>query len=502
MVKILEQCYESKPVFISESPSSMTIPNPKTSTPIKQLQLKKAVIQDTPNSLKVRLTVANSSSNSVQSLNKLIQDESFVNPLCFDCQDDLKCMIKIIRHYSESPPRNEECEIFASLASVLSKYMEEVCERLEENDHQIDSMKAMYSMLLIGFLNIERYSSNEALKSYNSFDLVMRLFALCDTSEGDMILSAVLDSYIGLLRRFKVHDSEVSSYISHLLRLSFEHKGSLSKIGAFIALSQMFSRYKDYRSYIMDQLLVRSSDTENSGSSKTGITLIISCLQALLCSDELDKISSLSSFLSSCLNFFWKGDSGTELPKNSFVFFVFIEELQLIYSDWHWPVAVTVLNQCTIQMFHYLLRDDASNVKGSLMLKLRFLDILANISKIVSLSASKPSSNEKAPSWKLVSQNSWHSFIFSPKIAFECLNPSLIQNQTLDDEYYVTFCQSSTLIKIPERVTGLFIKLISSDTTQLRSKAIKNLFTLMGSAQLSKANYVTIFYILMCLCIF
>ena len=61
-----------------------------------------------------------------------------------------------------------------------------------------------------------------------------------------------------------------------------------------------------------------------------------------------------------------------------------MEELQNIYSDFHWPIAATALNQCTIQMFHFLLKDESTN--KALMLKLRLLDVLANISKVVSAS--------------------------------------------------------------------------------------------------------------------
>ena len=81
--------------------------------------------------------------------------------------------------------------------------------------------------------------------------------------------------------------------------------------------------------------------------------------------------------------------------------------------------------------------------------------------------------------------------ILSPKNAFEALNQLVT---IFDQDSYNSLMQSGPLSKIPERVTGLFIKLISCEVIQLRSKAIKNLFNLMNSSQLCKSNYVRQFW--------
>ena len=41
--------------------------------------------------------------DSLQLLKKLVTEEAFVSLLCFDCNDDLKIMMKFFRSGSESP---------------------------------------------------------------------------------------------------------------------------------------------------------------------------------------------------------------------------------------------------------------------------------------------------------------------------------------------------------------------------------------------------------------
>lgn len=495
MLKILEQCYEAKPNVSSEP---MTIPNPIISTPVKNIKTTPSINTETvstPSALKVKLNVANgtsaSSSNTGQLLKKLIDDESFVNPLCFDCENDLIIMARIIRSFSLCLPQSHDSDLIASVNEIISKYLGEVLEYLDQSTESIDSVKAAYCICLIGLLNIGRLASNDSLKDYNSFDLIMRFYSLsADFNSSDLIMSIAIESYVALLTKFKIHDTEASSYSSHLFELCFESTGVLTRTSSIVALSQLFAKYHEYRSYIIDQLLMKSSDSESFEVQKFSVAIILTCLQAL-CSennanDQSSKPNLVSSILTSCLNYFWKGD-GNELPKASNVFFVMMEELQNIFSDFHWPIASTALNTCTIQMFHYVLKDDASsNAKGSILLKLRFLDVLSNVSKTIS-SDSGPS--EKRSIWQSIGQNSFFTTIFSPKLTFESLNSAGIEK--FNQEIFSSLLKSGPLSKIPERVTGLFIKLISSEIIQLRSKAIKNLFNLMNSSQLCKSNYVS-----------
>ena len=117
--------------------------------------------------------------------------------------------------------------------------------------------------------------------------------------------------------------------------------------------------------------------------------------------------------------------------------------------------------------------------------------ILSNISKVVSSDASCNYNHDKSSFWQAIGQNPFFSTILSPKSVFESLNSTIFECDQFDQETFSSFLRSACpLVKIPERVTGLFIKLISSEVIQLRSKAIKNLFNLMNSAQLSKSNYV------------
>ena len=492
MLKVLEECYEIKTCRVKEP--EMTIPKPITSTPVKQKASKSFNNNEalsTPSALKVKLNVAGGSSNSGLVLKKLIQEESFVNPLCFDCEEDLSQIARVISSFSLSPPHSTDLELFESINETLSKYIEEVIEHLDQSSESIDSVKAAYCMSLIGLLNVGRLSTKELLKDYNSFDLIIKFNTLCSSDSFDLILSVVIESYVALLTRFKIHDSEISSYSTHLFDLCFQSSGPLSKTSSIIALSQVFSKYSEYRSYIIDQLLMKSADAEHSETQKLGATIILTCSQAL-CSDssQSNALNSISSILSSCLSYCWKGE-GNELPKGSNIFFVLIDELLNVFSNYRWPIAVVALNQCTIQMFHYLLKEESSSVqKGSLLLKLRFLDVLANISKVAS-SDSEPV--EKRSNWLLIGQNSWFVSILSPKITFENLNQS-VELTTFDQEFYSKFLRSCPLCKVPERVIGLLIKLISSEVVQLRSKAIKNLFNLMNSLQLCESNYVKLIF--------
>lgn len=495
MLKVLEQCYEVHPVTVKEN--QMTIPKPIVSTPIKSVPLKSAHVEtttSTPTALKVKLNVASGSGsrfNSSETLKKLINDGSFVNPLCFDCVEDLTQIARVIRSFVLSPPQPNDSELFNSISPTLSGYIEEFIEHLDQCSETIDPIKAIYCISLIGLLNISRLSAKDSLKDYNSIDLVMRLYSFDISGSSDLILSVVIESYVALLNKFKIHDAEVSSYSSHLFNLCFDAPGIHSKTSSIIALAQVFSKYPEYRSYIIDQLLIKSTDSEMVEIQKNSSIIIMTCLQALCQSDDQmnNNTSLISSILTSCLSYCWKGEGGNELPKGSNVFFILMEELQKNYSDCNWPIASIALNQCTIQMFHYLLKDDAVNnsaQKGSLMLKLRHLDVLANISKLIS--SSSPNSSEKRSLWQSISQNSLFPSILSPTIAFEALNqPTTI----FDQEFYNYFLQSGPLSKIPERVIGLFIKLISCEVTQLRSKAIKNLFNLTSSSQLCKSNYVS-----------
>lgn len=492
MLKVLEECYEVQTSNLKEP--QMTIPNPIVSTSVKQQKPSKSANNEalaTPSALKVKLNVAGGTSNCGSILNKLIKDESFVNPLCFDCEEDLSQIARVISTFSLSPPQSTDLEMFESINETLSKYIEEVIEHLDQSSESIDSVKAAYCMTLIGLLNVGRLSTKESLKDYNSFDLIMRFNTLCSSESFDLILSVVIDSYVSLLNKFKIHDAEISSYSTHLFDLCFEATGPLSKTSAIIALSQVFSKYPEYRTYIIDQLLMKCTDAESVEIQKLGVTIIFTCLQGL--SSEASLISSL---LSSCLSYCWKGE-GNELPKGSNVFFILIEELLNNFSNYRWPIAAFALNQCTIQMFHYLLKDETatSNQKGSLFLKLKILDILANISKVVS---SDYEATEKRSNWQLISQSPW---LPNPKILFESLNQS-IEISTFDQEFYSNFLRSGPLSKVSERVIGLLIKLISSEVVQLRSKAIKNLFNLMNSSQLCESNYVIplLFIIIILIC--
>ena len=489
MLKVLEQCYEVHPIGVKGN--QMTIPKPTISTPIKKPAHVDTIVPTPTAPLKVKLNVANGSgshANSSQILKKLINDESFVNPLCFDCVEDLTHIARVIRSFILTPPRLDDLEILNSISATLSGYIEEFIEHLDQSSETVDPIKAIYCMSLIGLLNVSRLSSKDSLKDYNSFDLVMRLYAFDFTGSFDLIFSAAIESYVALLNKFKIHDAEVSSYSSHLFTLCFDAPGILSKTSSIIALAQVFSKYSEYRSYIIDQLLIKSTDTDIVEIQKNSIVIIMACLQALCQSEDQinNKMALISSILTSCLSYCWKGE-GNELPKGSNVFFILMDELQNIYSDFNWPTASIALNQCTIQMFHYLLKDESSNnsaQKGSLMLKLRILDILANISKVI---YSSSGNSEKRSLWQSISHNYMFSSILSPKIAFEALNQSV---SIFDQESYHSLLQSGPLSKIPERVTGLFIKLISCEVTQLRSKAIKNLFNLTSSSQLCRSNYV------------
>lgn len=491
MLKVLEDCYEVQATTSHVNQPEMTIPNPIISTPVKQKTSKPVnnEVVSTPSALKVKLNVAGGSSNTGLILKKLIQEECFVNPLCFDCEEDLTQIARVISSFSLSPPQASELELFEYVNDTLSKYIEEVIEHLDQSSESIDSVKAAYCMSLIGLLNVGRLSTKELLKDYNSFDLIMKFYALRSSDSFDMILSSVIESYVALLTKFKIHDAEISSYSTHLFDLCFESSGPQSRTSSIIALSQVFSKYSEYRSYIIDQLLMKSSDSENAETQKLGATIILTCLQAL-CSDS-NALNLISSIMSSCLSYCWKGE-GNELPKGSAIFFALIDELLNVYSNYRWPIAAVALNQCTIQMFHYLLKEESS--KGSLFLKLKFLDVLSNISKVVS---SDSEVVEKRSIWPLISQNSWFTSILSPKIAFENLNQNVECSKTFDQEFYLNFLRSGPLSKVPERVIGLLIKLISSEVVQLRSKAIKNLFNLMNSSQLCESNYVKLIVVVL-----
>ena len=499
MLKILEQCYQIKLANIKES--QMTITNPN-STPIKS-NASKALSADepisTPNCLKIKLNVAGIANNTGQILKKLVQEESFVNPLCFDCEGDLIQISRVIKSFSISPPKSVDLELIESIHPLLFKYIEEFFESMDQSHESIDSIKATYCLSLIGLLNVSRLSSKEVLKDYNSFDQVMRLFSLCSSDSSDLIMSAVIESFIALLKKFKIQDVQISSYCSHLLNLCFDITGTQSKIriSSIIALAQVFSKYSEYRTYLIDQLLMRSSDSENADIQKMAISMIISCLQGLCLAEEpVNKTNLVTSLLTYCLNYFWKGEGkGTEIPKSSPAFFIMMEELQVIYSDWHWPIASYALNQCTIQMFHYLLKDDAvsgsiANLKNSLLLKLRFLDILANVAKTLYINSEY---SDKRSIWNSMTQNSWFDLVLSPKTSIESLTLSLSPViEPITSEYFFALLRSCPLEKIPERVIGLFVKLISSEIIQMRSKAIKNLFYLMNSAHICKTNYVKV----------
>jgi hypothetical protein len=488
MLKVLEECYEVQATS-HVNQTEMTISNPIISTPVKQKAYKPISnneVLSTPSTLKVKLNVSGGSSNSGLILKKLIQEESFVNPLCFDCEEDLSQIARVISSFSLFPPQSADLELFESINETLSKYIDEVIEHLDQSSESIDSVKAAYCMSLIGLVNVARLNTKELLKDYNSFDLVMKLNALCSSDSFDLILSVVIESYVALLTRFKIHDTEISSYSTHLFDLSFKSSGPLSKTSSIIALSQVFSKYSEYHSYIVDQLLMKCTDAENSETHKLGVIIILTCLQALaLCSDS-NALNLTSSIISSCLNYCWKGE-GNELPKGSNIFFTLIDELLNVFSNYRWPIAAVALNQCTIQMFHHLLKEESSVQKGSLLLKLRFLDILSNISKVISSDSEQV---EKRSTWLLISQNNWFSSILSPKISFENLNQNFESRSTYNQEFYSNFLRSGPLSKVSDRVIGLLIKFISSEVVQLRSKAIKNLFNLMNSTQLCESNYV------------
>lgn len=491
MIKILEDCYsslESTPQITSCN-SSMTVPNPQIATPVKSAKNKPAA-PNTPTSAKVRLNVAGSTDNAAEILKKLIVDESFVNPLCFDCTDDLGPMIRVIRSFSLSPPVSDDFELFLNLSQTLSGYLEDVNNYISESSDIIDSSKASYCMCIVGLLNISRLANEETLKDYTPFSAAIRFYDLSRYSESaDIILSALIESYISLLQKFRVHDAEISSYSTEIFNLCFDAPGPCTKAMATLALSQLFSKYPEYRAYVIDNSLMRASDSESVENQKLGGVILLSCLQALSHSDDFNTNSACSNYLNYWLNYCWKSD-GNELPKASSIYFNFVEELQSVYSNHLWPSASQLLNHCAVQMFHYVLKDESSSSgapKGSLMLKMKFLDILSSISHTTCSSYSQ--ATEKHSFLVTLHQNPWFQRLLNPRAAFINLDSST-QIGKYDQEAYAEYLLSGPLCKISERVVGLLVKLISCETTQLRSKAIKNLFALMNSSQLSKPNYV------------
>jgi hypothetical protein len=269
---------------------------------------------NTPSSIKVRLNVVNGSDSAVELLQKLLADESFVNPLCFDCEDDLAVMSKIIRWYSQSPPKLDDAKTFYALNQTLSQYLEDISCHLNESSESIDSMKAAYCMCIIGFLNIGALASEDGLKGYTSISSLLSFYELCKEYKSTyMILSAIIESYVAILQNFRLPDEEISQYSDCMFNFCFQSPGPNVKAISILAFAQTFSKYSDFRTYMIDQVLMRAIDSENTETQKLGVSIILTCFQALSCAEIGPlTLSLVTSLLNYCLNFCWKVD-GSEL---------------------------------------------------------------------------------------------------------------------------------------------------------------------------------------------
>lgn len=499
MLKILQQCYETNSCVQNQDlcrDSNMTVSKPNLAPiPITAVAHNKKNENRTVTSLKIKLNYpGDTPSESGELLLKLINEDSFVNPLCFDCGDDLSLIVQVIRSFIVATPQKQYLEALDNISPTLYSHIHHVFENLEQSSESLEPLKALYCISLLTLLNINRASIlKETLKDFNSFDQVLKLIPCCNVDDYDLMLGLVIDSYICVLNRFKIQDSDISLYLSYLLDLCFDlSSGPLSKTSAIIGLSQVFSKYPDFSKFIIDQALMRAIDSEESEGQKMGVTIVLTCLQALSVQDGENSLLKISSNLSACLNYLWKGDgNGNEAIKGSSMFFTLIEEAQGIYLNTHWPIAAVVMNHCTVQMFHVLLKDDSlSNGKGKLTLKLRFLDALSSTAGLIS--SSQPLKKNLHSVWQMLEVSPIFEIVLYPIKCLQNTHSEFKDNNFTDESYLNSI--NSLLGKIPERVTGLLIKLISSEIVQIRSKAIKNLFALMNSSQMSESNYVKNYY--------
>ncbi len=455
MIGVLEECFEKETAIYQG-----TKPAPE---PIQQLRMTvpEPVDHSAAAISKIKLFVGSEAGDAVAAFNRLIETESFVSPLCFDCRDDLSLMGRVLRSFTKSSSLNLNDLPhlnFALICDTFVQYIRDYLECLQEQRVEPDHAKAMYCMCLIAFCNVYRRAviseqiqlQNVPYFPFDDFMLIARATAGNlneDRGEFELICSAAIDSYT----RLPAHEMEASAQVNHLIELFFAVESSIQLRRSCVSgLSAAFPLFNGaFSVFILEQTMSRCLQIGTAPLNKATAALLLSVLQSS---------PNVSSHLNFVLNYLWNSD-GSELPKGAGLFAAFLDEALTCAFNPKWPVASTVSNHCCLQMFHALLKTEDSS-KGAILLKLRFLDQLTTAATALSI-------NQVTANRGLM---------------------AAIESTFVVDNSSSNSTSSEALKKIPERVAGLLIKLISGDAAQLRSKAIKNLYVLMNSTVLDSSN--------------
>ncbi len=469
MIAVLEECFEKETCVYQAIPTATST----TTAKINQLPMTIPEPVDAATSVvagsKIKLFVGSSPGDAVKAFNGLVETESFVSPLCFDCRDDLSVMGRVLRAFTEAfPPRLNAIPLLNSslIGDVFAQYIRDYLECLQEQRIELDSAKALYCISLIAFCNVYRQAAiSEGLPlqsvpyfAFDDFVSVVRVAQQSspgdDRSELDLICSAAIDSYT----RLPAHEQEASAQVNHLIELFFAADSSLQLRRACAAgLSAALALFDGaFAVFILEQSMNRCLQTGTARVNKATAALLLSALQFS---------PALSGHLNFILNYLWKGD-GTELPKGAGLFAAVFEEALNCAFNAKWSVSASVCNQCCLQMFHALLKTEDS-AKGAILLKLRFLDQLTTAATVLSASG-----DQQPPTSRGLMAAIEGTFV----------SPACPANSS----------SLEALKRIPERVAGLLIKLISGEAAQLRSKAIKNLYVLMSSTVLDSSSGVAL----------
>lgn len=469
MVAILEECFEHEtPVYRAQESNQPQLPQFTAMTIPEPPLMKPATAAN-----KVKLLVGASSVDAVVAFNRLIEAESFVSPLCFDCHDDLSLMGRVLRTFTSmtTPPRCSDIPLLdASLVcDTFGRFIRDYLECLQEQRIEADPAKALYCMCLIAFCNVyRRMAMSEGLSlqniPYTPFDDFMAIERVAhasaaadgannnDHSEFELVCSAAIDSYT----RLPPNETDTSAQVNHLIELFFAFDSSIQLkracISGLVTAFPLFSGV--FSIFILEQAMNRCLQSGSPSVNRSTAALLLSVLQVS---------PALSGHLNFILNYMWKGD-GSELPKGASLFATFFEESLNCAFNPKFPASSFICNHCCLQMFHALLKgDDTTSAKGAFLLKLRFLDQLTTAATTLSGNSGEVGSCRGL----MAAMESCMSVLLT-----ESAHPS----------------SADVLKKIPERVTGLLVKLISGDAAQLRSKAIKNLYILMNSPVLDSSN--------------
>jgi hypothetical protein len=296
----------------------------------------------------------------------------------------------------------------------------------------------------------------------------------------DTIAALTLETYTAIVSKFRLDGSELAGLLSQSLAMTFDKafvKGTV-RAALFQLISAIFAKYPDMHSLVIDQVLASAAD-----QPKLAWSLLLGSLSAFAASSfEPAAIqTTISAHLSSILDYLWKSDNPEWVSRSSASLSCWVDELLAQTSDPSWPLSCFILNYVTVQIFYASLREDTA--KTPIPLKLKLLDVLTAIAAALAAPLSAPTQSFINSSLAELPHNPAFAGIFAPERIFKNLGTFYDvrpENGAVTRELLLQFISNGPLSKVPERTVSLLVKLISSDATLVRSKAIKNLHSMMA----------------------